>query len=102
MTTLRFKNFDIEAYKPGKSSVKKLKKITKLSANESALGVSPRVRKIISNRKLNLPIGGCHSCNFDVCCFGPYVRVGFGPTNVGSRDLVARESGHFHDFLDFV
>ena len=53
MTTLRFKNFDIEAYKPGKSSVKKLKKITKLSANESALGVSPRVRKIISNKKMN-------------------------------------------------
>ena len=53
MTTLRFKNFDIEAYKPGKSSVKKLKKIIKLSANESALGVSPKVRKIISNRKLN-------------------------------------------------
>ena len=53
MSTLRFKNFDIEAYKPGKSSVKKLKKITKLSANESALGVSPRVRKIISNKKMN-------------------------------------------------
>ena len=53
MTTLRFKNFDIEAYKPGKSSVKKLKKIIKLSANESALGVSPRARKILSNKKLN-------------------------------------------------
>tara|TARA_Y100000741_G_scaffold296867_1_gene237664 strand:+ start:54 stop:1139 length:1086 start_codon:yes stop_codon:yes gene_type:complete len=53
MTTLRFKNFDIQAYKPGKSSVKNLKKIIKLSANESALGVSPRAKKIISNKNLN-------------------------------------------------
>ena len=53
MTTLRFKNFNIEAYKPGKSRVKKIRKIVKLSANESALGVSPRVKKIISNQNLN-------------------------------------------------
>jgi histidinol-phosphate aminotransferase len=53
MTTLRFKNFNIEAYKPGKSRVKKIKKIIKLSANESALGVSPRAKKIISNQNLN-------------------------------------------------
>ncbi len=50
---MKFKKFDIEAYKPGKSSVKRLKKIVKLSANESALGVSPKVRKIISNKNLN-------------------------------------------------
>ena len=49
MTILRFKKFNIEAYKPGKSSVKKLSKIVKLSANESALGVSPKAKKIISN-----------------------------------------------------
>ena len=53
MTTLRFKNFNIEAYKPGKSRVKKIRKIIKISANESALGVSPRVKKIISNQNLN-------------------------------------------------
>ena len=53
MTTLRFKNFNIEAYKPGKSRVKKIRKIVKLSANESALGVSPRVKKMISNQNLN-------------------------------------------------
>ncbi len=53
MTTINFKKFDIEAYKPGKSSIKKLKKVVKLSANESALGMSPKVRKIISNKKLN-------------------------------------------------
>ena len=53
MTILRFKNFNIEPYKPGKSNVKKIKNIVKLSANESALGVSPRVKKIISKQNLN-------------------------------------------------
>ena len=54
MTTPKFKKFKIKAYKPGKSKFKKLKKIIKLSANESALGMSPSVAKIISNQKLNL------------------------------------------------
>jgi histidinol-phosphate aminotransferase len=54
MTTPKFKKFKIEAYKPGKSKFKKLKKIIKLSANESALGMSLSVAKIISNQKLNL------------------------------------------------
>ncbi len=53
MTILRFKKFNIEAYKPGKSSIKKLKRIIKLSANESALGVSPKVKKVISNKNVN-------------------------------------------------
>ena len=54
MTTPKFKNFNIEPYKPGRSKVKKLKNIIKLSANESALGMSPKVSKIISNKKLKL------------------------------------------------
>ena len=54
MTTPKFKKFKIEAYKPGKSKFKKLKKIIKLSANESALGMSPSVAKIISSKKLNI------------------------------------------------
>ena len=53
MTFVRFKKFNIEAYKPGKSSIKRFSKIIKLSANESALGMSPRVKKIISNKNLN-------------------------------------------------
>ncbi len=53
MTTLKFKKFNIEAYKPGKSGSRRLKEVVKLSANESALGVSPRVKKIISNKNLN-------------------------------------------------
>ncbi len=54
MITPNFKKFDIEAYKPGKSKVKKFKNIIKLSANESALGMSPKAKKIISNKNLNL------------------------------------------------
>ena len=53
MTTVKFKKLNIEAYKPGKSSVRRFKKIIKLSANESALGVSTRVKKVISNKDLN-------------------------------------------------
>jgi len=53
MTTIKFRKINIEAYKPGKSSIRRLKKIIKLSANESALGVSTKVKKLISNRNLN-------------------------------------------------
>ncbi len=54
MTSLKFKKFNIEAYKPGRSKVKNLKKIVKLSANESALGMSPKVKRLISNKNLLL------------------------------------------------
>ena len=54
MTTPKFKKFNIEAYKPGKSKIKKLKKIIKLSANESALGMSSKAKKVILDKKLNL------------------------------------------------
>jgi histidinol-phosphate aminotransferase len=54
MTTPKFKKFNIEEYRPGKSRIKKLKKIIKLSANESALGMSPKASKIIHNKKLKL------------------------------------------------
>ncbi len=54
MNTPKFKKFNIEAYKPGKSSVRKLKKVIKLSANESALGISPKAKKLISNKNLTL------------------------------------------------
>ena len=54
MTVIKFKKFNIDAYKPGKSGIKKLSKIVKLSANESALGVSPKVKKLISNKNLDI------------------------------------------------
>ena len=53
MTTVKFKKPNIETYKPGKSSIKNIKNIIKLSANESALGVSTRVKSIISKKNLN-------------------------------------------------
>ena len=52
MTVPKFKKFKIEAYKPGKSNIAKIRNIIKLSANESALGVGPRVKKILQNKKL--------------------------------------------------
>jgi len=54
MTVPKFKKFKIDAYKPGKSKIDKVKNITKLSANESALGVSPRVKKILNNKNFIL------------------------------------------------
>jgi histidinol-phosphate aminotransferase len=78
MTTPKFKKFNIEAYRPGKSKIKKLRKIVKLSANESALGMSPKAIKIISDKRLNLErypdgkseilrkeISKKYKCNFD-------------------------------------
>ena len=53
MTTVRFKKLDIEVYEPGKSAIEKIKRVTKLSANESALGISPKAKKVLSNKKLN-------------------------------------------------
>ena len=61
MTVPKFKIIKIEAYKPGKSNLGKIKNITKLSANESALGVSPKVKKVLNVRNQNLsryPDGG--------------------------------------------
>ena len=56
MTNLSFKKINIEAYEPGKSTIKKLKKVIKLSANESALGMSSRVKKIVSNKRFNFNV----------------------------------------------
>tara|TARA_B100000780_G_scaffold244453_1_gene188063 strand:- start:277 stop:465 length:189 start_codon:yes stop_codon:yes gene_type:complete len=54
MTIPKFKKFRIKAYKPGKSKIGKVKNITKLSANESALGVSPKVKRVLNNKNLIL------------------------------------------------
>jgi len=53
MTTVKFKKLNVEVYEPGKSIIEKIKKVTKLSANESALGISPKAKKVLSNKKLN-------------------------------------------------
>jgi len=62
------KKFNIDAYEPGKSSVNNLKKVIKLSANESALGMSSKVKKIISNKNLNF-FKSYHFLN--QCTFSP-------------------------------
>ena len=54
MTVPKFKKFRIEAYKPGKSNIGRIKKVIKLSANESALGVSPKVKKVLNNKNFIL------------------------------------------------
>jgi histidinol-phosphate aminotransferase len=78
MTIPRFRNIRIEAYKPGRSKVGKIKKIVKLSANESALGISPKAKKAISSkniilskypdskaRKLRQEISKVYGCDFN-------------------------------------
>ena len=50
MSLLKFKKLQIETYKPGKSKLSKLKNVIKLSANESALGASPKVKKEINKK----------------------------------------------------
>jgi len=52
MALLKFNKISFESYKPGKSRLSRLKNVIKLSANESALGVSPKVGKEI-NKKIN-------------------------------------------------
>ena len=52
MTLPKFNKISFESYKPGKSRLSRFKNIIKMSANESALGVSSKVRKEI-NKKIN-------------------------------------------------
>ena len=54
MTIPKFKDIRIEVYKPGRSGVDKFKNIIKLSANESALGISPRANKVLSTKNINI------------------------------------------------
>ena len=44
----------IEAYKPGRSFLKKARNIIKLSANESALGFSPKVKKVLQGKNIQI------------------------------------------------
>ena len=54
MTTPIFRKIDLKAYKPGRSFLIKKSRVIKLSANESALGMSKNVNFII--KKLNSDI----------------------------------------------
>ena len=54
MTVPIFRKIDTEVYKPGKSNLSKNKEVIKLSANESALGISSRVKKILKKKNLKI------------------------------------------------
>ena len=47
MITPTFRKINLDAYKPGRSISKNNKKVIKLSANESALGIGKKVQKIL-------------------------------------------------------
>jgi len=57
---MRFKRLNIETYEPGKSSLKRFHQVVKLSANESALGVSSKAKKILSNKNFFLSLQICY------------------------------------------
>ena len=54
MSVPKFKNINIKAYKPGKSGINKNIRYIKMSANESALGVSNSVKKIFKNKNFTI------------------------------------------------
>ena len=77
MKKIVFKKIGIESYRPGRSLLKKRSKVIKLSANESALGCSSRIKKTISKTKkifrypdskskiLRKEISKKYNCNFN-------------------------------------
>tara|TARA_B100000575_G_scaffold289466_1_gene291290 strand:- start:490 stop:1563 length:1074 start_codon:yes stop_codon:yes gene_type:complete len=77
MQKVIFRKIGVKSYKPGRSSLLNKKKVIKLSANESALGFSPRVRKKLSkinllsrypdskSKSLRREISKKFRCNFD-------------------------------------
>ena len=54
MSVPKFKKLNLDVYKPGKSKIRNLRDIIKLSANESALGVSPNVQSVIKSKDSKL------------------------------------------------
>ena len=54
MNTPTFRKITLQAYKPGRSFLSKKKKIIKLSANESALGMSNNAKKAIKKFNDNI------------------------------------------------
>ena len=77
MQKLNYRRINIQSYVPGRSAIFRKKNVIKLSANESALGQSPKSKKVISNikkldkypdsktRTLRKEISKKFKCNFD-------------------------------------
>ncbi len=53
MTLPKFKKIGFESYKPGKFKLSKIRNVIKLSANESALGTTPKAKRAI-NKSINI------------------------------------------------
>ena len=49
-----FREIKINAYKPGRSYLNKKRKVIKLSANESALGMSVKVKNLLKNNRIKI------------------------------------------------
>ena len=76
MTLPKFKKIGLESYKPGASKLSRFRNIIKLSANESALGTSPKAKSKIykkinfskypdsKSKDLRLSISKKFSCDF--------------------------------------
>ena len=54
MSIPSFRKINLQAYKPGKSITKKRQRVIKLSANESALGISNRAKKALKTFNSNI------------------------------------------------
>ena len=54
MISPSFRKINLQAYKPGRSITKKNDRVIKLSANESALGISNRAKKVLKNFNSNI------------------------------------------------
>ena len=54
MTIPKFRDIRIASYKPGKSKIANIKNIIKLSANESALGIGPKAKKVLFSKNIKL------------------------------------------------
>jgi len=83
MTQLKYRKINIETYRPGKSILGKKKNLIKLSANESALGVSSRVKKInFKNKNIEkYPDSKCKELRYQIA---KKFRCGFNKIICGS------------------
>ena len=54
MISPSFRKINLQAYKPGRSIIKKNDRVIKLSANESALGISDRGKKVLKTFNSNV------------------------------------------------
>jgi len=54
MTSPSFRKINLQAYKPGRSIIKKNDRAIKLSANESALGISDRAKRVLKTFNSNI------------------------------------------------